>query len=148
MLVDHNPSHPFLPTVMIPPADSSDDDVNVTDVQKHLDSAMDLDHGDASTLWPAHHNSNGHQFHGNHMTSAMATEGGLFHHVLSVGRDDRNRPQGLPSDGGIFSSNNHEQHRKKKKKQKGKITLAMGYRADCEKCQLKVPGHYSHFIDS
>ena len=29
---------------------------------------------------------------------------------------------------------------------KGKITLSMGYRADCEKCKNKVPGHYSHFI--
>lgn len=29
---------------------------------------------------------------------------------------------------------------------KGKITLAMGYRADCEKCKNRVPGHYSHFI--
>ncbi|KAJ6109522.1 hypothetical protein N7486_001757 [Penicillium sp. IBT 16267x] len=24
--------------------------------------------------------------------------------------------------------------------------IAMGYRADCEKCQNKVPGHYSHII--
>lgn len=29
---------------------------------------------------------------------------------------------------------------------KGKIMLSMGYRADCEKCKNKVPGHYSHFI--
>lgn len=29
---------------------------------------------------------------------------------------------------------------------KGKLTLSMGFRADCEKCKLKVPGHYSHFI--
>ena len=29
---------------------------------------------------------------------------------------------------------------------KGKITLSMGYRADCDKCKNKVPGHYSHFI--
>lgn len=31
---------------------------------------------------------------------------------------------------------------------KGKLTLSMGYRADCEKCQMKVPGHYNHFIRS
>ncbi|KAL8772229.1 MAG: hypothetical protein Q9194_004657 [Teloschistes cf. exilis] len=31
---------------------------------------------------------------------------------------------------------------------KGKLTLSMGYRADCEKCKLKVPGHYSHFISA
>ncbi|KAJ5553179.1 hypothetical protein N7494_002557 [Penicillium frequentans] len=27
-----------------------------------------------------------------------------------------------------------------------KAAIAMGYRADCEKCRNKVPGHYSHII--
>lgn len=27
-----------------------------------------------------------------------------------------------------------------------KLTIAMGFRADCEKCQQRVPGHYSHII--
>ncbi|PLB54266.1 hypothetical protein P170DRAFT_11931 [Aspergillus steynii IBT 23096] len=27
-----------------------------------------------------------------------------------------------------------------------KITFSMGFRADCEKCHRKVPGHYSHII--
>ncbi|OJD15122.1 hypothetical protein AJ78_04607 [Emergomyces pasteurianus Ep9510] len=27
-----------------------------------------------------------------------------------------------------------------------KISIAMGYRADCDKCQRRVPGHYSHII--
>ncbi|KAN0076621.1 hypothetical protein V8E54_006763 [Elaphomyces granulatus] len=31
---------------------------------------------------------------------------------------------------------------------KGKISFSMGYRADCMKCQLKVPGHYNHIIRS
>lgn len=31
---------------------------------------------------------------------------------------------------------------------KGKVSFSMGYRADCEKCRLKVPGHYSHIIRS
>jgi hypothetical protein len=31
---------------------------------------------------------------------------------------------------------------------KRKISLLMGYRADCEKCRLKVQGHYSHLIYS
>ncbi|KAL8823865.1 MAG: hypothetical protein Q9170_008300 [Blastenia crenularia] len=31
---------------------------------------------------------------------------------------------------------------------KGKVTLSMGYRADCEKCRMKVPGHYNHLIRS
>ncbi|CRG89795.1 hypothetical protein PISL3812_06834 [Talaromyces islandicus] len=34
------------------------------------------------------------------------------------------------------------------KTSKGKISFAMGYRADCEKCQMKVPGHYSHIVRS
>ncbi|EED21671.1 conserved hypothetical protein [Talaromyces stipitatus ATCC 10500] len=29
-----------------------------------------------------------------------------------------------------------------------KISFSMGYRADCEKCQMKVPGHYSHIVRS
>lgn len=28
----------------------------------------------------------------------------------------------------------------------GKTTLSMGYRADCEKCRTRVPGHYNHVI--
>ena len=28
----------------------------------------------------------------------------------------------------------------------GKTILSMGYRADCEKCRTRVPGHWSHFI--
>ena len=31
---------------------------------------------------------------------------------------------------------------------KKKIAFSMGYRADCEKCRRKVPGHYSHIIRS
>jgi hypothetical protein len=31
---------------------------------------------------------------------------------------------------------------------KGKVSFSMGYRADCEKCRLKVPGHYSHIVRS
>ncbi|KAL8931757.1 MAG: hypothetical protein Q9216_007083 [Gyalolechia sp. 2 TL-2023] len=29
---------------------------------------------------------------------------------------------------------------------RGKMTISMGYRADCEKCRMKVPGHYNHFV--
>lgn len=28
----------------------------------------------------------------------------------------------------------------------GRAMLSMGYRADCEKCRTRVPGHYNHFI--
>ncbi|KAL8854486.1 MAG: hypothetical protein Q9221_000757 [Calogaya cf. arnoldii] len=31
---------------------------------------------------------------------------------------------------------------------KGKMSISMGYRADCEKCRMKVPGHYNHWIRS
>ncbi|OJJ42973.1 hypothetical protein ASPZODRAFT_136845 [Penicilliopsis zonata CBS 506.65] len=31
---------------------------------------------------------------------------------------------------------------------KGRISISMGYRADCEKCRRKIPGHYSHIIRS
>jgi hypothetical protein len=27
-----------------------------------------------------------------------------------------------------------------------KRSFSMGYRADCEKCRMKVPGHFSHII--
>ncbi|WEW59058.1 hypothetical protein PRK78_004526 [Emydomyces testavorans] len=29
-----------------------------------------------------------------------------------------------------------------------KLTIAMGFRADCDKCRQRVPGHYSHIIRS
>ena len=28
----------------------------------------------------------------------------------------------------------------------GKVMFSMGFRADCEKCRERVPGHYSHVI--
>lgn len=31
---------------------------------------------------------------------------------------------------------------------RGKPMLVMGYRADCEKCRARVPGHYSHIVRS
>ena len=108
---------------------------------------------------------------GNGDTNAAITipydEAGLFQNALVVGRDDRNHdhdhslsqcpPSSAESDSNIYpgkdnSSSNHHHHRSQLKKQslnfKGKTTLAMGYRADCEKCRHKVPGHYSHFIRS
>ena len=29
---------------------------------------------------------------------------------------------------------------------KEKVSLSMGYRADCEKCRSRVPGHWSHVV--
>lgn len=34
------------------------------------------------------------------------------------------------------------------KQNRKKLSIAMGYRADCDKCQRRVPGHYSHIIQS
>ncbi|KAL8700726.1 MAG: hypothetical protein Q9201_005295 [Fulgogasparrea decipioides] len=31
---------------------------------------------------------------------------------------------------------------------KGKMTISMGYRADCDKCRMKVPGHYNHLVQA
>jgi hypothetical protein len=28
----------------------------------------------------------------------------------------------------------------------GKVMLCMGFRADCDKCRTRVPGHYNHVI--
>jgi hypothetical protein len=28
----------------------------------------------------------------------------------------------------------------------GKVILSMGFRADCDKCRSRVPGHYSHIL--
>lgn len=28
----------------------------------------------------------------------------------------------------------------------GKRGFSMGYRADCERCRMKVPGHFSHVV--
>ena len=36
--------------------------------------------------------------------------------------------------------------KEKEKGRTGKTILSMGYRADCEKCRTRVPGHWSHFI--
>lgn len=32
-----------------------------------------------------------------------------------------------------------------KEREKRKPLFRMGYLADCEKCRLRVPGHYSHY---
>jgi hypothetical protein len=29
-----------------------------------------------------------------------------------------------------------------------KKSFSIGYRADCEKCRLKVPGHFNHIVIS
>jgi hypothetical protein len=34
---------------------------------------------------------------------------------------------------------------KDKEREKQKPKLRMGYLADCEKCRLRIPGHYIHY---
>lgn len=38
----------------------------------------------------------------------------------------------------------HPPHPARTPSTKKKVGFSMGYRADCDKCRLKVPGHYSH----
>lgn len=59
-----------------------------------------------------------------------AVEGGQLKNVISAGPTNESVMGGNAAFG------------------KGKVSFSMGYRADCEKCRLKVPGHYSHIIRS
>lgn len=44
------------------------------------------------------------------------------------------------------ASNGHHSLNGVRRSNKPKASIAMGYRADCEKCQRRVPGHYSHIV--
>ncbi|GES63037.1 hypothetical protein ABOM_010980 [Aspergillus terreus] len=48
--------------------------------------------------------------------------------------------------GGLPSNKTMSQAATAKPGKKKKAPLAMGFRADCDKCRQKVPGHYSHII--
>lgn len=68
-------------------------------------------------------------------------------HPLSLINQDGNTLQ----DNYSVSTDNHGQNKAplgiaKAGPRKGKTMLSMGYRADCDKCRRKVPGHYSHLI--
>ncbi|PGH05683.1 hypothetical protein GX51_02843 [Blastomyces parvus] len=45
-----------------------------------------------------------------------------------------------------FSNNDINAPQRDKASRPPKVSIAMGYRADCDKCQRRVPGHYSHII--
>lgn len=51
-----------------------------------------------------------------------------------------NTPATRPASNVVARSTNNQRPQK--------LTIAMGFRADCEKCQQRVPGHYSHIIRS
>lgn len=60
---------------------------------------------------------------------------------LDVGGDvDMDRRQGTTSPAGMGSVGSAETERRK-----AGGFFRMGFRADCEKCRMRVPGHYSHF---
>lgn len=70
-------------------------------------------------------------------------------HPLSLINQDGNTLQ----DSYSASADNHGQNKAplgvaKAGPLKGKTMLSMGYRADCDKCRRKVPGHYSHLIQT
>ncbi|KAE8155220.1 hypothetical protein BDV25DRAFT_146341 [Aspergillus avenaceus] len=56
---------------------------------------------------------------------------------------DRNRISHMPRPN---SSTDAVKPKQPKNLSKKKATVSMGYRADCEKCRSKIPGHYSHII--
>ncbi|EGE78612.2 hypothetical protein BDBG_07045 [Blastomyces gilchristii SLH14081] len=54
----------------------------------------------------------------------------------------------FPQCNGIFPFSNNDIFplQRDKASRPPKVSIAMGYRADCDKCQRRVPGHYSHII--
>ena len=51
----------------------------------------------------------------------------------------------LKMDQPASKSSEHERRRSQTVPSEKK-RFCMGYRADCEKCRLRVPGHFSHFL--
>ncbi|KAL3263298.1 hypothetical protein ABHI18_001917 [Aspergillus niger] len=51
----------------------------------------------------------------------------------------------LSQPAGSIGNPTREHHLSSSSKKK-KVALSMGYRADCDKCRRRVPGHYSHII--
>lgn len=80
------------------------------------------------------------------LDSPTTVAGGMLHR-LDMGREG----EILPTSTGTATNPPRSKswlasRRENSTEKKGKIMLSMGYRADCEKCKNKVPGHYSHFI--
>lgn len=48
----------------------------------------------------------------------------------------------------IYKRDSRELNTTDENSKKTKKSFTMGYRADCEKCRMKVPGHFSHIISS
>lgn len=56
--------------------------------------------------------------------------------------EDTQEPQEIPP----TSRPSPQPHIKPKCSQQKKPKIFMGYRADCDKCRMGVPGHYNHII--
>ncbi|KAE8374956.1 hypothetical protein BDV26DRAFT_268838 [Aspergillus bertholletiae] len=63
---------------------------------------------------------------------------------LEMERGSPNMEESMLSTGSV--KNSLPEAKSKNVSNKKKITISMGFRADCEKCRCKVPGHYSHII--
>ena len=80
------------------------------------------------------------------MDSPTTVAGGMLHR-LDMGREGDVLPTSTGTASIALRSKPWSASRRDNStEKKGKIMLSMGYRADCEKCKNKVPGHYSHFI--
>ncbi|KAI9673485.1 MAG: hypothetical protein M1817_002948 [Caeruleum heppii] len=83
------------------------------------------------------------------LLSPMAGPGGMMDRLV-VGRDEdeMNDDHGPPADGERVRRGRSRSRRAdgKDRVDEGRPTLSMGFRADCEKCQARIPGHYSHVV--
>lgn len=73
--------------------------------------------------------------------------GGECHPLPSPTKDEDLRFSGEAIGNGFTWTQSQKQTRNDKAA-KGKMVLSMGFRADCDKCRRRVPGHYSHIISS
>ncbi|KAI9881280.1 MAG: hypothetical protein M1830_005566 [Pleopsidium flavum] len=102
------------------------------------------------------------------MVSPTSGAGGMLgrlnvHHIADPGEEDEGIGEGRASGGMNVENQQHDNHHKvavskagwgtpkdtiagEAGRKVGKTILVMGYRADCEKCRTRVPGHWSHFI--
>ncbi|KAL1956485.1 hypothetical protein VTO42DRAFT_7283 [Malbranchea cinnamomea] len=73
-------------------------------------------------------------------TNAQAPHQGCF------ARSDGSMGYNAPS--GHQHAENNTRNTTFRSANRPKLGIAMGYRADCDKCQRRVPGHYSHIVRS
>lgn len=122
VVADHHDHHHHLPTIAVHPTQAFPDDNND---HHHPDSAISDFQSDLDIDQPMDHGS----------ASITATSDTL--HV----RKQRQRS------GALSSSQSPVRAASSGPSQVGgKRGFSIGYRADCDKCQMRVPGHMNHFI--